>query len=334
MVQCSLMARSLRTTALVAGLGLASLCLRCDSQTFDLLPENVAGSAGTSSTGGKGNSNSGGINNAGGNAGKGGGGRSGGQNNGGMPFGGFGSLTGGRTGLTTGGFAGKPSERQPPAGCCGLGGCIPCSPGSAEATCPAQWPVCDPTCGGPTGGMCVGCKTSNDCEPPRNLCNGDTRTCTQECDGDNDCDFPSHPYCEDGRCVECRDLNNDQCTDRPRTYCSRREVCVECLGKTDCRTTAGRNECDTNRGVCVTCLVNATDACTPDRPVCDPLRGVCVEAQVGSCVGSECACSDHSQCASSLWGPSCIANRCQWCSPQSCSSGEACDVDTGKCEKT
>lgn len=247
------MAHSLRAVALASGLTLAAFAVRCEPQTFDLLPEYGAGTSGKEPTGGRGNSNNGGMSFAG-SGGRGSDGKqSGGQfNAGGLSIGGFGSLTGGRPNQALGGSAGKSGD-SPPAGCgqyCGPSGCLLCAGVGENGGCPPSF-VC-PLAGSPFAlrcPVCVACVSSLDCATPLPICSEKTKTCTQECASDSDCSgFPQRLHCDNNLCVECRDQNHHQCSE-PRPLCHKRDACVECLNESDC---------------------------SPQRPICDRERGVCL----------------------------------------------------------
>lgn len=291
------MAYSQRSLALASGLLLALLAVRCDSQTFNLLPESGAGAAGQANTGGTGGFNTGGISNTGGN-----------KNIGGQ-FGGA-AFGGGHVGPGTGGSG---WDFVPPAGCgrfCGVANCVPCTdnqacgPGGTCLDC-ANEPSANV-------GVCVQCLRTDDCRGSQTLCDESTYTCTQPCSKDTHCTFPPRDRCVDGMCVECK--YNDDCGS---WYCdTSNHACVQCFSDAECKKYAIRTTCDRDRKACVECT---------DDMHC---------GSNGRCSDRQCVCSSHEQCQGAPGGPACILEHCQRCGTGlPCPQGETCQFD-GKCVRT
>jgi hypothetical protein len=138
------------------------------------------------------------------------------------------------------------------------------------------------------------------------------------------------PYCEAGRCANCRpgtDTGCDQTSNKPdcRTNSAGQYECQGCASNADCEH-APRSLCNTSTGACVQC--GSDDDCTdPTKPFCDTADGTCKGC--GAAGGNAVA---------NIW---CIANtltarpvcdrnsgRCVRCNANGgCNNGDQCRVD-------
>ncbi len=173
-------------------------------------------------------------------------------------------------------------------------------PGSPDANCPANAPVCDRV-----AGVCL-CNADRDCtrNPSVPVCDAATRTCVA-CASDAQCAAldATRPACaaagtNAGRCVTCT-------TD------------AHCSGSTP--------RCDTSSNTCVACLTGR-DCADPARPVCDSMTHTCRGCAPGT-AAADCTEPGVTACATS----GANAGRCVQCaSNRDCRSG-VCDLATNTC---
>jgi hypothetical protein len=287
-----MMAHYRRSAALMSALLLATLTLRCESQTFDLLPESGTGGNGNSGAGGGGgktNSNKGGTStvNSGGRAS--GGKNPGGQFGAGAPtLGGFPTISGGRSGV--GQCASNDDCAMNTLGkyCNEQGFCVECTSPTQCMESPRN--LCS------WSGRCVQCVMSGDCKDPRPLCDMNVGACLG-CFDDKNCKEP-RGKCEPGIhvCVECYDNDGSQCPPE-RPVCNTQIYrCIECLNQSDCEFSSGASGwCDRDRNQCACdsdiqckgspfgprCIGNHCHECGPPQYTC-PDGQMC--DQNGKCV--------------------------------------------------
>lgn len=294
------MSRPLRALTFAAASLILLFAPQCQQETFNLLPQTETGGASNASGGvaGQGGFNRGG-NEFGGTFSRGGSGFAGAPGNvaghppfttGGAGFtsagGALNSGAGGRVSPGFGGAGGGGGEpmKFPKPGCdvyCPGPNCIQCN----DATpCPAPL-VCNSFCG-----ECVECERTENCsrdevDHSSQVCDSNTKACTQLCGQTNACADPSRPICDTrGLCVEC--VWDADC-EPPDRYCDFRfNRCTECFGDSDCFGRGG--ECSIAKG-----------------------KGTCV-------------CTDSSQCDGSAAGAECLSGHCGCVGPEDCDARSTC----------
>lgn len=234
------MAHTRRSAALASALLLATLTLRCESQTFDLLPESGAGSdaaSGSGGNGGKGNSNKGGTSGSGGRAS--GGKNSGGQFGAGVPsVGGFTTISGGRTG---GCGSDDDCLGMGPAKYCQQGFCLECT--RNEHCLDPLRPVCNSK-----NGRCGQCSMPSDCPDATPFCDTRLNACVG-CLDDRSCKEPRKCEPDIHACVECYD--RDHCPEERPVCNTQIYKCIECFSQSDCVfSPADSGWCDHNQCAC------------------------------------------------------------------------------------
>ena len=307
------MARGHLSAAAVLGtIGLLAFTPRCHTETFQLLPVESGGSAGTGGSSGGANSNSGGKPSNGGAT-------SGGASSGGASSGGFSSAgTGGKPPQGFGGRASAGSANfggRPASGGDGSTGPKPPRPECVKycSQPPDRCERCDPTVGCGPGKICgdcevcVECDRDQDCRDPNLACDENKR-CTPRCasgqpPGQPPCTF-ERPFCRDSICVECeRDFDCERGADLRNICDTSRNVCVECFEDFQCPSSGPNGpKCNRDRMVCSECGSSGSDRCA---------SGICRER-------SYCECENDEQCAFSPFGKTCFAPRCGCVSTSEC----------------
>lgn len=186
-------------------------------------------------------------------------------------------------------------------------------PGSPNANCPANAPVCDTT-----AGVCL-CNASSDCPTQLPVCDPATRSCRSCAPATQATDCPSaaRPVCGTqtgnmGLCVQC---NSDSNCRLPTPTCNTVTwTCTGCNSNSDCRDPM-RPICDSAAHVCRPC-----SAATERMDCTDPLFPRC--AATGSSVGRCVECVSTGDCPRTR--PTCgTDNACHPCSSDSDCMGSA-----------
>jgi len=207
---------------------------------------------------------------------------------------------------------GKCRECGPEASCGAAQACFPrdakCETRcEIDGDCPGDAPICLTD-----SGVCVGCRTSDDCsstgapicEPVRAQC--------AECASSADCGA-ANPACDlnDGKCHEC--LVDADCA--PPTVCGVDRKCHRvCSSNADCNDD-GKPFCNPESRDCVACLSSAH--CGASEPLCDNFKCVecagsadCVDPSKPVCKGEVCVqCDKDDDCADPDF-PKCSSQEC------------------------
>lgn len=225
----------LRRAVALAACSLA--IVSCDSETIDLLPPELSQNDGAGGSSTQGGGNGAGASGAP-TAGDASTGAHGGTSAGTAGAGGNASCAGlGCAGFNFGGFGGS----------VWVGDCNPeveqCTFCESDQHCPNDWHCITSL------GLCVECRSSDDCRWPYLACDPGIGRCSPACEDTIDCDEGYLCNLEHGTCVQCLDHNDcDSDGDEDTHYCARTQHrCVECLDHADC----GRDHyCDIARGRC------------------------------------------------------------------------------------
>ncbi len=224
-------------------------------------------------------------------------------------------------------------------GICKQGECIvrPGTCGKNEDCDNGSGEVCD------NGRCATPCQTddncdSGKCDTNKKICIKPTKVKPGTCNRDEDCDSASDEVCDNGRCAEpCQD--DDDCSNG-RMCDSGKKICIKpgkvkpgtCNRDEDCDNQADE-VCDNKSGQCTTPCETDND-CDSGR-MCDGSRKICIKPGK---VKPE-TCTRDEDCDSTM-GQSCDPKKKICIKPRDCNSDNDCDAqggekcDNGKCMST